>query len=63
MGSSCIAQGAQLGALWCPRGVGWGIGGRLKREGIYIYIHITDSRGCTGEANTTLQSNYTPNKK
>ena len=23
MGSCCIAQGAQLGALWQPRGVGW----------------------------------------
>ena len=35
--SCCITQGAQSGGLWWPRGVGWGKGGRLKREGIYIY--------------------------
>ena len=34
-------QGAQLGALWYPRGVwcGW-VGGRFKREGIYVYIQL-----------------------
>ena len=34
--SCCITQGTQLGALWWPRGVGWGKGGRLSREG-YTY--------------------------
>ena len=39
MGSCCITQGAQRGALWRPRGVGWGVvGGRLKTEGINIYV-------------------------
>ena len=33
-----LAQGAQLGALWSPCGVG----GRLRREGMYS-IHIADS--------------------
>ena len=32
------AQGAQLSVLWWPRGVGWGVRGRLKKEGIYVYI-------------------------
>ena len=44
---SCVKQigierllhntGAQLGTLWWPRGVGWGSGGRLKRERGYMY--------------------------
>ena len=32
-------QGAQFGALWGPRGVECGVGGKLKKEGIYIYTH------------------------
>ena len=52
VGSCCIAQGAQLGALWWPRGVGcgwgwvWGGGGvSLRREtqeggDIYIYLKL-----------------------
>ena len=33
-----MVQGAQPGALWWPRGVGWGgmVGGRFKRERIYV---------------------------
>ena len=38
------AQGAQLGVLGPPRGVGWdGVGGRLKRKGVRVHmglIHI-----------------------
>ena len=40
MESCSIAQGVQPGALWCPRGTRWGVGGRLKREGIYVYIKM-----------------------
>ena len=39
MGLCGLAQGAQLGALWWPRGVHWGaVGGRPKRKEIYVYI-------------------------
>ena len=47
MGSCRTAQGAELVALWWPRGVGWGWGERLKREGMHIYlelIHIAQQR-------------------
>ena len=37
----------------------WG-GGRSRREG--MCTHMADSLCCTVEANTTLQSNYTPIK-
>ena len=38
VGSCCIAQGAQLGALWWwPREVG---GGKSQREGIYVYFSL-----------------------
>ena len=31
----------QLGALWWPSWVGWGwMGGRAKREGLYVYIEL-----------------------
>ena len=36
-----MAQETQTGALCQPRGVGWG--GRLEREGVYVYpwlIHV-----------------------
>ena len=43
MGSCCITQGAQPGAPWPPRGVGWG--GRwgmqrFRREGTYVYLRL-----------------------
>ena len=39
VGSCCIAQGAQLGALWWPRGVRWRAAGEAQNRGdIYIYI-------------------------
>ena len=50
MGSFCIAQGAHLGALWWPGGVGWG----EAQEGRDIGIHIADSLHCTAETNTLL---------
>ena len=31
----------QTGALYQPRGVGWGeVGGRLKMKGIYVYLWL-----------------------
>ena len=31
----------QTGALYQPRGVGWGeMGGRFKREVIYVYLRL-----------------------
>ena len=37
-----MAQETQTGALYQPRGVGWGreMGGRFKREGTYVYLRL-----------------------
>ena len=52
MGSFCIAQGAQPGALWQPiDGVG---GGREVLEGEDICIYMVDSCWYMAETNTTL---------
>ena len=41
MGVCCMSQGAQTGALFQPRGVGWReMGGRFKREGTYTYLWL-----------------------
>ena len=40
-----LAQGAQLGALWRPRWMGWEWGGREVQEGGDVYICIADSLG------------------
>ena len=61
MGTCCIT-GAQLGALWWPRRVGLGWGGREAYKGDTC-IHIADSLCCRAETNTTLQSNYITIKK
>ena len=37
MGICCMAQETQIGALYQPRGLGWG--GRFKRERIWL-IHV-----------------------
>ena len=55
MGTCCIAQRAQLGARWSPRGVG---SGREVQEGGDICVHMAESLPCTGETNTTLYGNY-----
>ena len=52
MGSHCITQGAQPGALWWPRGVGRG-SGREAQEGD-ICILMADSHCHTAETNTTF---------
>ena len=33
-----LAQETQTGALYQPKGVGWG--GSFKREGIYVYLWL-----------------------
>ena len=38
-GICCVAQETQTGALYQPRGVGWG--GRFKRKGIYVHLWLT----------------------
>ena len=40
MGICCMAQETQTGALYQPRGVGREMGGRFKREGIYVYLWL-----------------------
>ena len=52
----CSAQGAQLGALWSPWWAGLGVGGRPKREGIYVYMqlaHFTLQRKLTQHCKAT----------
>ena len=62
-GKLLYAQGAQLGALWWPRGVGrCGLVGEVQEEA-GICIHIAGSLRCTVESNTMLKSNYTTIKK
>ena len=54
MGTCYKAQGAQLGALWWPRGVDWGWSGREAQEEMDKGMHMVDSFHCTEETNTTL---------
>ena len=54
MGSCCIAKGAQLVALWSPKGMGLAWDGREFQEGGDTCIHMADSFSHTAEANTTL---------
>ena len=35
-----MAQETQTGALYQPRGVGWGMEGRFKRKGIYMHLWL-----------------------
>ena len=36
-------------------GLGWGVGGRLKREGVCVCVCVTDSLCCTAETNIVKQ--------
>ena len=56
MGSSHIAQGDQPGALWPPRGVGYGgwEGGATGNVYGGICIYVADSLCYTAETNTPL---------
>ena len=55
-------RSAQCSVMTSSVGIGVGVGGSFKREGIYVYI-IADSLHCTAETNSTLYSNYTLIKK
>ena len=52
-GSCSVVQGAQLGALWWPGGMGWD-GGREAQEWEEICIFMADPHCCTAETNTIL---------
>ena len=54
MGTCCIAQWAQFGALWWPRGLGCRGGEKEAQEGGDVCIYIGDSLWCTAEMNTIL---------
>ena len=60
VGSCCLTEGAQPGALWQARGVGWG--GREVQEGGNVCMPVADSRWCMAETNTALYSHYPPIK-
>ena len=60
VGTCSAVLGAQLSALWWPRWVGCGWGGREAQERWDICIHIADWLHCTAETDTTLQGTYTP---
>ena len=49
-----MMQGVHSGALWQPRGVGAGEGGREAQEGGDICILMADSCCYMVETNTTL---------
>ena len=53
VGHCWVAHGAQLGALWGPRGLGCR-GGREAQEWGDTCMHIADSCCCTAATNTTL---------
>ena len=55
--------GAQLSALWKPRGVGWEEDGKEVQKGKDICILVADSSWYMAETNTILWSNYPPIKK
>jgi len=52
MGSCCITQEAQPGALWWPRGVGWEGGMEAQDRGVICTL-MASSHCCTAETDTT----------
>ena len=54
VGSGCITQEVQPGALWQPREVRWGGGGRYVQEWGVICILMADSHCCMAETNPIL---------
>ena len=54
MGSACIAQGAQVGALWLPRGVGWVGDGKEVQEGGAMCMSMADSCWCMAKTKITF---------
>ena len=63
VGSCCMAQGAQLSALWRPRRAGWGeMGRREVQEGADICMLIADSLCSTANTNNIIKQ-WHSNKK
>ena len=58
MGRCSITDGDHTGGLWGTRGLGWERGGSLKRDGIYVYITMTDLHCCMAETHTTMKTNF-----
>ena len=54
MGICCMTQGAQTGALWQSRRLGWEGDGREVREGGDMGVPMADSCWCLTENNKTL---------
>jgi len=52
MGGCCIAQGAQLGALWRPKWVGWW--GEVRGRGYTQLIHIVIQQKLTQHCKATI---------
>ena len=61
-GNCCIAQGAQLDALWWPRWVIQSWWWREVWEGENICIHIADSLQCREETNISIVKQLYSNK-
>ena len=51
----CTEKAAQLGALWCPRGVEFG--GWVVQDPLNIHTLRVGSLCCTAKTNITLQNN------
>ena len=57
-----MAHETQTGALYQPRGVGWGgMGGSFKREGIYVYLWLIHVEVYRKQQNSVKQLSF--NKK
>ena len=54
LGICCVTQGTQPRAMWQPRGVGWGGGGREALEGGDICVPMADSCWYMAETTTIL---------
>ena len=61
MGSCSVTQGAQPGALWQPRGVGWGGGWGEDSRGRDTYILMTDSHSIGWQRPTAIVKQLSSN--
>ena len=53
----CSTRSSAQRSVW-PRGVGWRVGGRLKREGIYIYTCSWFTLLCSRNYNNIIKQLY-----
>ena len=63
MGICCMSQETLTGALYQPRGVGWGGNGREFQKGGDIHIPMADSCWGLTENSKILQNSYPSIKK